>query len=151
MRIVIASDHGGYELKEDLGRRLVETGHQVEDLGTGGMESVDYPDYAIAAAERVSAGDADFGIVICKTGIGVSVAANKVKGIRAGLCVTLRMAEMSRRHNNANILAIGAMNQTPDEAWRMTEVFLSTPFEGDRHARRIDKITAYETHRPTLG
>lgn len=144
MRIVIAGDHGGYDLKKELKEYLERTCHQVQDIGTHNQDSVDYPDYAITAAGIVAVGGADFGIVICKTGIGMSIAANKVSGIRAALCVNTRMAELSRRHNNANILALGAVNQTFEEAWFMVEVFISTAFENGRHTQRVNKISDYE-------
>ena len=135
--IAIASDHGGYHLKEHIKAYLAAKGITCEDFGTGSTESCDYPIFGKAAAEAVASGRCEKGIVICTTGIGISVAANKVKGIRCALCSDSLSAEMTRRHNDANIIAMGAGIVGPDLARRMVEVFLNTEFEGGRHARRV--------------
>ena len=137
MKIALASDHGGYALKCDIKALLEKLGHQVEDFGCHSTESCDYPDFGEAAARAVAAGTCDRGIVICTTGIGISICANKVKGIRCGLCSDPLSAELTRKHNNANMLAMGAGIIGPNMAERIVDVFLSTEFEGGRHARRV--------------
>ena len=144
MKIAIASDHGGFDLKEQVKVWLQEMGHEVEDFGCHSKESCDYPDFGAAAARAVASGQCERGIVICTTGIGISIAANKVKGIRCALCSEPWCAEMTRRHNNANMLAMGAGAVGPLLARRIVETFLTTEFEGGRHQRRVDKITAVE-------
>ena len=144
MKIALGCDHGGYELKEYVKTVLEKLGHTYEDFGCHGLDSCDYPDFGAAAAKAVAEGSCDRGIVICTTGIGISIAANKVKGIRCALCGDSLQAEMTRRHNNANMLAMGAGFTGKNLAERMVEVFLATEFEGGRHARRVDKITALE-------
>ena len=144
MKIALACDHGGYLLKNEIISKLEETGYEIEDFGCYSTESVDYPDYAFPAAEAVSAGKADRCIVICTTGIGVSICANKVKGVRCALCTSEFQAEMTRRHNNANALAMGAKTVSPETAWNIVRTFLETEFEGGRHQRRVQKITDYE-------
>lgn len=137
MKIAIGCDHGGYLLKQDILIWLEENDYEFEDFGCYNTESVDYPIYAEKVARAVAAGECDKGIVICTTGIGVSMAANKVKGIRCALCGDSFSAEMTRRHNNANVLAMGAGIVGPNLAKRIVEVFLTTEFEGGRHARRV--------------
>ena len=144
MKIAIASDHGGFDLKEQVKVWLQEMGHEVEDFGCHSKESCDYPDFGAAAARAVASGQCEWGIVICTTGIGISITANKVKGIRCALCSEPWSAEMTRRHNNANMLAMGAGAVGPLLARRIVETFLTTEFEGGRHQRRVDKITAVE-------
>ena len=145
MRIIIGSDHGGYALKEVVKQHLIEQGHEVFDQGThNGETSVDYPDYGRPVADAVVAGEYNLGIVICGTGIGISLAANKVKGARAALCTNGYMARMARAHNNANILAMGGRVIGPDLARDIVDVFLSTGFDGGRHARRVGKIMEIE-------
>ena len=144
MKIAIASDHGGFDLKEQVKVWLQEMGHEVEDFGCHSKESCDYPDFGAAAARAVASGQCERGIVICTTGIGISITANKVKGIRCALCSEPWSAEMTRRHNNANMLAMGAGAVGPLLARRIVETFLTTEFEGGRHQRRVDKITAVE-------
>lgn len=140
MIIALASDHGGYELKTEVKRFLEQIGVRTEDFGTFKTDSVDYPDYGILAARAVAKGKADRGILICSTGIGMSIVANKVKGIRAALCTSLEMAEQSRRHLNSNILAMGGKIIDPELALKIVDVWLKTPFEGERHLRRVNKI-----------
>ena len=144
MKIAIASDHGGFDLKEQVKVWLQEMGHEVEDFGCHSKASCDYPDFGAAAARAVASGQCERGIVICTTGIGISITANKVKGIRCALCSEPWSAEMTRRHNNANMLAMGAGAVGPLLARRIVETFLTTEFEGGRHQRRVDKITAVE-------
>lgn len=140
MKIAIASDHAGFNYKKELSAFLKELGHQVLDFGTFSDESVDYPDYAFPAAEAVAGGIADFGILICGTGIGMSITANKIVGIRAANCTSEEMAEMARRHNNSNVLTLGARITDIDLAKRIVKTFLDTEFEGGRHMIRIEKI-----------
>ena len=135
--IAIASDHGGYPLKEHIKAYLAAKGITCEDFGTDSTESCDYPNFGKAAAQAVADGRCDRGIVICTTGIGISIAANKVKGIRCALCGDVLSAEMTRRHNDANMLAMGAAVIGSMTAERIVDVFLDTPFEGGRHARRV--------------
>ncbi len=142
MKIALASDHGGFELKEYIKTLLKE--HKVLDLGTDSEVSVDYSDYGIKAGEVVASGEAYFGIVVCGTGIGISIAANKVKGIRCALCHCPEYARLSREHNNANMLALGGRFLTKEQAENIIKTWLSTPFEGDRHIRRLNKISKYE-------
>ncbi len=140
MKIAIGCDHGGYLLKQDVLIWLEEHDIDFEDFGCFSRESVDYPIYGEKVARAVAAGEADYGIVICTTGIGISIAANKVKGIRCAHCTDPLSAEMTRRHNNANVLAMGAGLTGTNMALRMVEVFLNTEFEGGRHQRRVDLL-----------
>ena len=142
--IAIASDHGGYMLKEHIKAYLAAKGITCEDFGTNSTDSCDYPDFAKPAAEAVANGQCEKGIVICTTGIGVSISANKVKGIRCALCTDTLTAEMTRRHNDANVLAMGAGIVGPMMAERIVDTFLSTEFEGGRHARRVAKLMEIE-------
>ena len=144
MIIALGCDHGGYALKEHLKTYLEAQGHTLEDFGCFSTESCDYPDFGAAAARAVASGKCERGIVICTTGIGISIAANKIKGIRCAHCQDAFEAELTRRHNNANMLAIGAGFTGEKLAERMADVFLTTEVEGGRHARRVDKISALE-------
>ena len=144
MKIAIGCDHGGYLLKQDILIWLEEHDYEFEDFGCYNTESVDYPVYAEKVARAVASGACDKGIVICTTGIGVSMAANKVKGIRCALCGDSYSAEMTRRHNDANVLALGAGITGPNLAKRMVEIFLSTEFEGGRHARRVALVDSIQ-------
>lgn len=145
MRIVIGADHGGYRLKEVVKRHLLAAGHEVHDVGThDGQTSVDYPDYALPVARAVVRGEYDFGIVICGTGIGISIAANKVRGTRAALCTDPYMARMARMHNDANILALGGRVIGEGLALEIVDAFLGASYEGGRHARRVAKIAEIE-------
>ena len=137
----IASDHGGYQLKEHIKAYLAAKGITCEDFGTNSTESCDYPIFGRAAAEAVASGRCEKGIVICTTGIGISIVANKVKGIRCALCSEPLSAELCRQHNNANMLAMGAGIVGPNLAQRIVDTFLATEFEGGRHARRVGLIT----------
>lgn len=144
MKIAMASDHGGFDLKEDLRAWLTEQGHEVVDCGCFGKDSCDYPDFGAAAARAVADGRCERGIVICTTGIGISISANKVKGIRCALCAEPWSAEMTRRHNDANMLAMGAGAVGPLLARQIVTAFLTHDFEGGRHQRRVDKMMAIE-------
>ena len=142
--IAIASDHGGYALKEHIKAYLAAKGITCTDFGTDSTDSCDYPVFGKAAAEAVASGQCSKGIVICTTGIGISITANKVKGIRCALCADSLSAEMTRRHNNANVLAMGAGIVGPNLAERIVDTFLATEFEGGRHERRVNLISAME-------
>ncbi len=144
MKIAIGCDHGGYLLKQDILIWMEENDIDYEDFGCYSRESVDYPIYGEKVARAVAAGECEKGIVICTTGIGISIAANKVKGIRCAHCADPLSAEMTRRHNDANVLALGAGMIGPNLAKRMVEVFLNTEFEGGRHARRVAQLDAIE-------
>jgi ribose 5-phosphate isomerase B len=144
MKIVIGSDHRGVEIKRRLIPVLRSMGHDVTDVGAEGAESVDYPDYANEVASRVSKGEFERGLLICGTGIGMSMAANKVRGIRAAACQDVLTTEMSRRHNDANVLCLSADLLGEDQMVQMIRIFLETAFEGGRHARRIEKIAKIE-------
>jgi ribose 5-phosphate isomerase B len=143
-RIAIGSDHGGVELKSDLAAFLRERGLEVIDLGTTGAESVDYPDFGEQVARAVVDGGADRGIIVCGTGIGISIAANKIPGIRAALVTDPFMARMAREHNDANILALGGRVLDADSARQCVAAWLDATFEGGRHQRRLDKISELE-------
>ena len=144
MKIAIGCDHGALALKNKLVAHLAEIGYEVCDFGTHTLESCDYPVFAAAAAKAVASGECEKGIVLCTTGIGISIAANKVKGIRCAHCTDVLSAEMTRRHNNANVLAMGAGLTGTNVALRMVEVFLNTEFEGGRHQRRVDLLDAIQ-------
>ena len=138
--IVIASDHAGVDLKKQIVALVREAGHEISDLGPADTSSVDYPDFAHVVAKTVASGDAERGILICGTGIGMSLAANRHPRIRAALCHDAFTAEMARRHNDANVLCIGARSTGPGVAEQMVQIFLDTDFEGGRHQRRVEKI-----------
>ena len=138
--IAIACDHGAVELKKEIEAMLDEMGLSYQDFGTDSHTSVDYPVYAEKAARAVTSGACDRGILLCGTGLGMSLAANKVRGIRCALCGDCYSAEMARRHNNANMLALGARVIGPELAKKITQIFLTTDFEGGRHARRVGMI-----------
>ena len=140
VKIAVASDHGGFALKEKVKEHLVQRGFEVDDLGTHSEESVDYPVYGKACGEAVASGKADLGVVVCGTGIGISIAANKVKGIRCGLCTSVEMAHLTKQHNNANILALGGRTTEPELALKIVDEWLDTEFEGGRHQRRVDML-----------
>lgn len=142
MKIAFASDHAGYELKEKIKAYLKETRKDIEqvELGTNSTESVDYPIYGEACAKEVASGKADLGIVCCGTGIGISIAANKVKGVRCGLCSTVEMAHMTKQHNNANMIALGGRLTEPELAYKIVDEWLDTEFEGGKHQRRVEML-----------
>jgi ribose 5-phosphate isomerase B len=147
MRIALACDHRGYVAKERLKAYLVELGHEVEDFGVHNDHSADYPDTVYPAAEAIRENRADRGIMMCGTGIGCSIAANKVQGVRAGLCHDELTASLSRRHNDTNALCLSADLIGEELIRRIVSVWLETPFEGGRHERRINKIRDYEKKR----
>lgn len=144
LRLAIGSDHGGFELKKYLLEELVKEGYEINDLGTYSLESCNYPTYAFKVAEQVKNKEADFGIVICTSGEGVCICANKVKGIRCGLAYNLEVAKLIREHNNCNCIAFGAKYITKQEALEAVKIFLNTPFGQGRHQTRVDLITSYE-------
>ena len=144
MKIAIGADHAGYALKDLVRDALRQAGHEVIDVGTNSADSTDYPDYAVAVAEGVVSGAAERGILVCSTGVGMSIAANKIDGIRAALAFNVDEVRLARAHNDANIITIGARYTDPEAANEMVRIFLETPFEGGRHARRVGKIADLE-------
>jgi len=144
MKIAIGADHAGFALKERLREKLVREGHEVIDHGTRNADSTDYPDYAAPVAHAVASGAADRGILVCYTGVGMSISANKVRGIRAALGTNVEEVRLVRGHNDANVLTLGAKFAPPNEAEAMVDAFLGTQFEGGRHARRVGKMMAIE-------
>ena len=157
MIIALAADHGGFELKNQIKEHLKERGTaklasadgslvedkiKIVDLGTNTSDSVDYPDYGKACGEAVASGKADLGIVCCGTGIGISIAANKVKGVRCALCTSVEMAELAKQHNNANVLSLGGRTTEPELAFRIVDAWLDSEFEGGRHQRRVSLLDA---------
>ena len=145
MKLALASDHGGFALKEALKAHLTTKGYEVVDLGTDSTESVDYPLFGEACGRAVAEGKAERGIVCCGTGIGISIAANKVPGIRCAVVTNAFMAEMCRKHNDANIIALGGRILPEEEAIRLTDIWLENEFEGGRHQRRVDLLNSMGT------
>ena len=148
MKIALGCDHGGYELKQFIMKTLEKLGYEYEDFGCYSTDSCDYPIFAKAAAEAVASGACERGIVICTTGIGISITANKVRGIRCALCRDLLSAQLTRKHNNANMLALAGGFTGPFEAEHIVDAFLTTEFEGGRHERRVNLITDVENEQP---
>lgn len=146
-RIVLGADHAGFRLKESIKKYLESAGHSVDDVGTMSEDSVDYPDFAAGAARRVAGGQDDLGIVVCGTGIGMAIAANKVPGIRAALVCDPATARLAREHNNANMLALAGRILSEDQATKIVREFMTTPFAGGRHERRIEKIAQLDRAR----
>ncbi len=144
MRISIGSDHAGFEMKEKLEAHLRELGHDVVDVGTHDDDSVDYPDLAEKVGTAVASGEAERGVLVCGSGIGVAIAANKIDGVRAANVYDPEMAKMSRLHNDANVVTMGGRYLPEETARAIIDTFLATAFEGGRHQRRVDKITALE-------
>ncbi len=144
MKIAMGSDHAGFELKEAVKSQLESAGHEIEDVGTHSAESTDYPPFAARAAELVAGGKAEKGVIVCGSGVGVSIVANKVDGIRAVNAHDQSEAEMSRRHNDANVVTLSGARLGPEEAKPIVETFLSTDFDGGRHARRVGEIAEVE-------
>jgi RpiB/LacA/LacB family sugar-phosphate isomerase len=144
VRIAIGSDHRGFAHKTRLAIMLGEQGHEVLDCGCPGPEPADYPDAAFCVAEAVAQGRCARGVLICGSGIGMSIAANKVRGIRASLCVDAGAARQTVAHNDSNVLCLSGDRNTPEQAWEITQAWLGATFEGERHARRVQKIRAYE-------
>jgi len=147
MRIAIASDHAGYAEKERLKEVLADLGVEFDDLGTVSEESVDYPDYARKVAEQVAQGQVEQGVLVCGSGTGMAITANKVPGVRAAVAWSEEIARLARQHNDANVLAIGARTTPPDEIPKIVRAFFSTKFEGGRHAARVEKISEVERSR----
>lgn len=145
MRIAVGSDHAGFLLKEGLRTALEAKGHEVKDFGAHSTESTDYPDYAAAVSRAVASSQADRGVLVCHTGVGMSIAANKVAGIRAALGVNPEQVRLTRSHNDANVLTFGASFTDEAAARQMVDIFLSTEFDGGRHARRLGKVAALES------
>jgi len=144
MKIAIGADHAGFALKEQLRDALRQAGHEVIDAGTNSADSTDYPDYAGVVAYKVTSGEAERGILVCSTGVGMSIAANKVDGIRAALAFSADVVRLTRAHNDANIMTLGARHTDAAAANEMVRIFLETPFDGGRHARRVGKIAELE-------
>lgn len=140
MKIAIASDHAGFNLKEELKNFISDLGYEVRDYGANNAESSDYPDFGFEVAKVISSKDFKYGILICGTGIGMSIVANKVMGVRAAVCESIESAKYSRLHNDANILCLGARIVTIENAKEIAKIFLETEFEGGRHSKRIQKI-----------
>lgn len=151
MKIAIGADHAGFRLKEYLREHLLAGGHEVVDHGTHSAESTDYPDYAERVAGDVAAGRADTGLLVCSTGVGMSIAANKIRGVRAALGVNARQVALTRAHNNANVLTLGGSMTDEKTAAELVEIFLKTPFDGGRHARRVEKIMNLEATQAETG
>jgi ribose 5-phosphate isomerase B len=144
MKIAIGADHAGYLMKNELVRHLREAGHEVKDVGAFSAESTDYPDYAGTVARMVSRGEAERGVLVCSTGIGMSIAANKVRGVRAAVAMSDEEVHLARTHNNINVLTLGANFRDQQSANRWVDLFLEAGFDGGRHERRVDKIQALE-------
>lgn len=143
-KILIAADHGGFDLKEEIKNFTFKNEITWMDLGTNSTDSVDYPEFGYKMAKAIENGDADVGVLICGSGIGISIAANRYSHIRAALCTSPEMAELSRQHNNANVLALGARIISLETAIECVETFLNTVFEGGRHAKRVEKLEVYD-------
>lgn len=144
MKIALGADHKGYQYKEKVKKYLEEKGYEVEDFGTTSEESVDYPDFGFKVAKAVSKKEVDRGILFCWTGIGMCISANKIKGVRAALCLNEEMAKLSREHNDSNVLSLSSKFTPEEKLLKIVEVWLKTPFEGGRHKRRLDKIASEE-------
>jgi ribose 5-phosphate isomerase B len=149
VKIAIASDHAGFELKQQIAAQLSADGHDVQDFGTTSEASVDYPDFAEPAAREVAAGEAELGVLVCGSGVGVAIVANKVDGVRAVHAHDAEEAEISRRHNNTNVVTLGERTTSPEQAVEIVNTFLATEFEGGRHQKRVDKIALVEGHNST--
>jgi len=143
MKVAFASDHAGFEYKEALKKYLEQKGFEIEDFGAYSTERSDYPDFAHKASDAITKGEADYGLFVCGSGIGISIAANRHKGVRAVDALTEEMAKLSRQHNNANVLALGERLVSLDKAKSIVDTFFSTPFEGGRHTHRVEKIDTF--------
>ena len=151
MRVALGTDHAGFELKEKLKAELARLGHEAVDLGTYSTDPVDYPDFCFPVAEKVAAGAVDRGIVLGGSGIGESIAANKVAGIRASVVTSDETARLTRLHNDSNVLALGGRTNSHEDALRWLRIWLETPFEGGRHVPRLAKILEYERSHSSTG
>ena len=147
MKIFLGSDHGGFKIKELIKNHLKSKGYEIVDLGTNSTDSCDYPLFGIKVGESVVTNKDSKGIIVCSTGVGISIAANKVKGVRCALCWKKQIAEMCRRHNNANILALPGLHLEDKEALEIVNTWLNTDFEGERHERRVNIINDYDENR----
>jgi len=145
MNIAIGADHGGFQLKNQLRDALIAAGHQVHDFGANSTESSDYPDYAGPVAHAVADGTAERGILVCGSGVGMAIAANKVRGVRAAVGMNPELVALTRQHNNANVLTLGERFTDPATAQELVKIFLETPFEAGRHERRVAKIAGLES------
>lgn len=150
MKIALGADHAGFELKENIRQHLVKESFQVDDRGTNSADSVDYPDFAAAVAEQVAARKADLGILVCGSGIGMAIAANKIPGVRAANVHSEIEAQLSREHNDANVLTLGARMLDEATALKIVDRWLNTPFAGGRHSRRVEKISQLEAKVPSV-
>ena len=148
-KIAVGSDHAGFDLKEKIRRYLVSKGYEVDDVGTRSAASVDYPDFAREVGTRVATKQADFGVLVCGTGVGVAMSANKIRGIRAATCNDTISAHFARAHNDANVITLGGRVIDEATAQKILDIWLSTPFEGGRHQRRVDKIATLEDTHPS--
>ncbi len=147
MNVAIGADHAGFEMKERVKAHLQNRGHVIQDFGTTSTESTDYPAYAFRVGEAVHHGKAERGVLLCDSGNGIAIAANKVDGIRATICLNVKMAELARRHNDANVLVLGSGFTAPGELAAILDMWFTAPFDGGRHERRVAQITEYErTH-----
>lgn len=144
MKIILGADHGGYELKNSISEWLKTQGHEIKDIGAFSSESVDYPDYSKIVGEEVVKGNFDRGVLVCGSGVGISIAANKVKGVRAVLCHDVVIARLSREHNDTNIIAMGGRFIAKELAYEILNVWINTEFSGGRHSKRIEKISLLE-------
>ena len=144
MKIAIGSDHAGYQRKEEVKKHLISLGYEVNDVGTYSLDSCDYPIFGLECAKAVANKDADYGVLVCSSGEGIMMAANKVKGIRCGLAYNDDVARLMRQHNNANMIAFGASFMTKEEVLKRVDIFLNTEFEGGRHERRVNEIIEAE-------
>ncbi len=144
MRVALGSDHAGLDLKERVKKYLVEAGYEIDDVGTMTLDRVDYPDYAVKVADQVSRGEAERGILMCGTGVGVCIVANKIGGIRAAAVWNRDIARLSRQHNDANVLCLPGRHMDPEFALELVGVWMNTDFQGGRHKVRVDKIAALE-------
>jgi ribose 5-phosphate isomerase B len=151
MKIAVGADHAGFDLKQLLKEHIEKAGHQIKDFGTSGSASVDYPDFARAVAHDVAEHNSDFGVLVCGSGVGMAITANKVSGIRAANVGSEQAARLSREHNNANVLALGARVVREADALKIVDAFLNTPFAGGRHERRVEKISQIEKEEKTSG
>ena len=150
MRIAIGADHAGFVLKEQLRRKLIADGHDVVDFGTNSEESCDYPDFALQVAQQVAGKQADRGILVCSTSLGMAIAANKIAGVRAAPVEKPEQAKLTREHNDANVLALGARFVPAELAGELVDIFLKTEFAGGRHARRVAKIARIDSMAETI-
>jgi ribose 5-phosphate isomerase B len=149
VKISIGSDHAGFVLKEQIAAALRASGHEIQDFGTNTPESVDYPDFAEPPAREVAIGNADKGVIVCGSGVGVAMVANKVNGVRAVNAHNVEEAQLSRQHNDANVVTLSGRNLAPDIAIDIVNAFIAADFEGGRHERRVEKIAEVEAHNPT--